>query len=99
MGFELLVLLLRGPHCPRYTWFGYAGGVSARKGVAVKPGQEIEKGSEATSANEQGTAAPQAQGDTQVDAETTVPPVQAAEKRKVQENTLASTQLQPNDSR
>jgi predicted MFS family arabinose efflux permease len=93
MGFELLVLLLRGPHCPRYTWFGYAGGVSAKKGIAVKPGQQIEKGSEATSANEQGTGTPQVQGDTlnQVDAETAVPPVQAAEKREVQENTLAST--------
>jgi hypothetical protein len=40
MGFELLVLLLRGPHCPRYTWFGYAGGISATKGVAAKPEQK-----------------------------------------------------------
>ncbi|VDB85383.1 unnamed protein product [Peniophora sp. CBMAI 1063] len=25
--FQLAVLLVRGPHVPRYTWFGYAGGL------------------------------------------------------------------------
>jgi hypothetical protein len=25
--------LLRGPHCKQYTWFGYEGGLEARKSV------------------------------------------------------------------
>ncbi|KAG6825945.1 hypothetical protein H0H92_001755 [Tricholoma furcatifolium] len=32
-GFQLIVLLLRGPHCQRFTWFGYEGGLEARKSV------------------------------------------------------------------
>ena len=32
-GFQLFVLLLRGPHCKQYTWFGYEGGLEARKSV------------------------------------------------------------------
>ena len=32
-GFQLFVLLLRGPHCERYTWFGYEGGLEPRKSV------------------------------------------------------------------
>ena len=27
------MFLLRGPHCPRYHWFGWAGGWEARKSV------------------------------------------------------------------
>ncbi|KAI0825557.1 MFS superfamily [Irpex lacteus] len=30
-GFCLLVILVRGPHCQRYTWFGYEGGYSVKK--------------------------------------------------------------------
>ncbi|EKM53480.1 uncharacterized protein PHACADRAFT_125251 [Phanerochaete carnosa HHB-10118-sp] len=30
-GFTLIVLLLRGPYCKRYTWFGYDGGRGLRK--------------------------------------------------------------------
>ncbi|KAJ3570703.1 hypothetical protein NP233_g4229 [Leucocoprinus birnbaumii] len=30
-GFMLFILLLRGPHCRRYTWFGYEGGLSVKK--------------------------------------------------------------------
>ncbi|KAF4621788.1 hypothetical protein D9613_012204 [Agrocybe pediades] len=30
-GFQIAVLLLRGPHCKRRTWFGYEGGWSLRK--------------------------------------------------------------------
>lgn len=29
--FSLLVLFVRGPHCRRYTWFGYEGGCNVRK--------------------------------------------------------------------
>ena len=32
-GFQLFLLLLRGPHCERYTWFGYEGGLEPRKSV------------------------------------------------------------------
>ncbi|KAG6847280.1 hypothetical protein H0H93_009096 [Arthromyces matolae] len=32
-GFQLVILLLRGPHCNRFTWFGYEGGWEARKSV------------------------------------------------------------------
>jgi len=31
--FQIGILLLRGPHCSRYTWFGYEGGTEARKTV------------------------------------------------------------------
>lgn len=31
--FLFVMLLLRGPHCQRYTWFGYEGGLEARKSV------------------------------------------------------------------
>ncbi|KDR77520.1 hypothetical protein GALMADRAFT_65752, partial [Galerina marginata CBS 339.88] len=30
-GFQLAMLLLRGPHCRRKTWFGYEGGLSISK--------------------------------------------------------------------
>ncbi|KIM43093.1 hypothetical protein M413DRAFT_443908 [Hebeloma cylindrosporum] len=36
MGFYawgIFLLLIRGPHCKRYTWFGYEGGFEARKKV------------------------------------------------------------------
>lgn len=35
-GFQILVLLLRGPHCPRTHWFGYEGGLGGRKDVALE---------------------------------------------------------------
>jgi hypothetical protein len=33
VAFELAMLLVRGPHCSRYTWFGYEGGIEPRKSV------------------------------------------------------------------
>ncbi|OSX57123.1 hypothetical protein POSPLADRAFT_1067899 [Postia placenta MAD-698-R-SB12] len=30
-GFMLFMILLRGPHVSRYTWFGYSGGIEIRK--------------------------------------------------------------------
>jgi len=30
-GFMVVMILLRGPHVSRYTWFGYQGGLEARK--------------------------------------------------------------------
>ncbi|OJA11052.1 hypothetical protein AZE42_07166, partial [Rhizopogon vesiculosus] len=35
-GFQILILLLRGPHCPRKRWFGYEGGLEARKWVVLE---------------------------------------------------------------
>lgn len=35
-GWQLFVLLIRGPHCKRYTWFGYEGGLEPRKSVVDK---------------------------------------------------------------
>ena len=32
-GFLFFMLLLRGPHCKRFTWIGYEGGLEARKSV------------------------------------------------------------------
>jgi hypothetical protein len=32
-GFQIALLLLRGPHCPRTHWFGWAGGFEARRSV------------------------------------------------------------------
>ncbi|KAF8839134.1 MFS general substrate transporter [Paxillus ammoniavirescens] len=42
-GFQLPILLLRGPHCPRTHWFGWAGGFGARKSV-VKSRQSEDGG-------------------------------------------------------
>lgn len=53
-GFCLFIMLIRGPHCSRYTWFGYEGGLRLRKvpaqpqsaGVPSSSGPEkdVEKG-------------------------------------------------------
>jgi hypothetical protein len=34
--FQIIVLLLRGPHCPRKRWFGYEGGLEARQRVVLE---------------------------------------------------------------
>lgn len=39
-GFQLLVLLARGPHCDRYTWFGWQGGMEMRKSKPKQSEQE-----------------------------------------------------------
>ena len=39
-GFCLLMILVRGPHCKRYTWFGYEGGYSVKKSAVHKEGQD-----------------------------------------------------------
>ena len=39
MGFYawgIFLLLIRGPHCRQYTWFGYEGGLEARKKVVAE---------------------------------------------------------------
>lgn len=39
-GFCLLVVLARGPHCSRYTWFGWQGGWATRKERPAPPRPE-----------------------------------------------------------
>lgn len=34
--FQILVLLLRGPHCSRRRWFGYEGGLEPRQRVVLE---------------------------------------------------------------
>ena len=41
---QLVVLLARGPHCNRYTWFGYEGGMEWRKSAVEGHTSDIEKG-------------------------------------------------------
>ncbi|KAG8996277.1 hypothetical protein FRB94_008426 [Tulasnella sp. JGI-2019a] len=45
-GFMLIVLLARGPHCPRYTWLGWEGGTRLTKDIPTVLLDE-EKGVEA----------------------------------------------------
>lgn len=55
-GWQLFILLLRGPHCQRYTWFGYEGGVERRKSVVdsrEKNQDIVEQGLEPSSPDEQ----------------------------------------------
>jgi hypothetical protein len=40
---QLFVLLLRGPHCERFTWIGYEGGFEYRKSVVVERRRKIEE--------------------------------------------------------
>ncbi|KAG6918502.1 hypothetical protein DXG01_013862 [Tephrocybe rancida] len=39
-GLQLLVLFVRGPHCRRFTWFGYEGGLEGRKSVLERRAAE-----------------------------------------------------------
>ena len=43
--FDLVILLVRGPHCSRYTWFGYEGGIEPRKSV-VEERKRLQSGAE-----------------------------------------------------
>lgn len=38
-GLTLIVMLVRGPHCARHTWFGYEGGLRMRKPLPENIGQ------------------------------------------------------------
>ncbi|KAK1219642.1 hypothetical protein PQX77_017632 [Marasmius sp. AFHP31] len=50
-GWSLFVLLLRGPHCRRYTWLGYEGGGEFRKSVVDARRKEEEERSENSTGN------------------------------------------------
>lgn len=34
-GFQIFILLLRGPHCKRRTWLGYQGGMTLSKNAVA----------------------------------------------------------------
>lgn len=40
-GWQMIILLLRGPHCQRYTWFGYQGGTEWRKDVVMEGARQV----------------------------------------------------------
>ncbi|KAG6879825.1 hypothetical protein C0992_011108 [Termitomyces sp. T32_za158] len=40
-GWQLFILLLRGPHCNRFTWFGYEGGLETRKSVVEARARDL----------------------------------------------------------
>lgn len=44
-GVQLLLLATRGPHCDRYTWFGYQGGLGWRKerGPTIESGSPVDE--------------------------------------------------------
>ncbi|EAU80906.2 membrane protein [Coprinopsis cinerea okayama7 len=42
MGLQIFLLLIRGPHCKRYTWFGHEGGLSWRKTQDAKERTSLE---------------------------------------------------------
>ncbi len=58
-GFTLFVLLMRGPHCPRYTWFGWKGGFELRKSRVVA----AEQAERDAAAEKQGGAGETADGE------------------------------------
>jgi hypothetical protein len=49
-GLQVVVLLVRGPHVERYTWFGYEGGLEARKSVVMAREKEKERANEKAAA-------------------------------------------------
>ncbi|KDR77512.1 hypothetical protein GALMADRAFT_65873 [Galerina marginata CBS 339.88] len=56
-GWIVFILLIRGPHCKRYTWFGYEGGLEARKKVVEerKRSEEEKEGGLASPSRENGS--------------------------------------------
>ena len=50
-GLQILFLLLRGPHCSRHTWFGYEGGIEARKSV-IDEKKRMKEGCSVTGGND-----------------------------------------------
>jgi hypothetical protein len=51
--FQLCVHLARGPHCERFTWVGYEGGLEARKKVVdERMRRKQEEGAVAVAAGE-----------------------------------------------
>ena len=60
IGWQMFILLLRGPHCQRFTWIGWQGGADMRKSKNTKPNPADEMGS-AGSPSDPEKAQPQAE--------------------------------------
>lgn len=45
---QLVLILIRGPHCERWTWIGYEGGLEARKSLVEERRRERESGEAVT---------------------------------------------------
>ncbi|KAJ6555005.1 major facilitator superfamily domain-containing protein [Mycena vulgaris] len=63
-GWILGVIMLRGPHCERFTWFGYEGGWEARKSVVdarkkAAEGKDVGAEEKEVGTGTGGTATPQ----------------------------------------
>jgi hypothetical protein len=53
------VIMLRGPHCARFTWFGFEGGWEARKSVVEARVKAAEGGADGKDMESGGTTTPQ----------------------------------------
>ncbi|TBU43678.1 major facilitator superfamily domain-containing protein [Dichomitus squalens] len=56
-GFTFFILFLRGPHCPRYTWFGWQGGFELRKSHVLARQQAEREAAAAATTEKQSAAA------------------------------------------
>ena len=83
-GFTLLILFLRGPHCPRYTWFGWQGGCELRKSRVVA---QQEAAQEPAAGEKDGAAGEMPAGDDEKcgEDEKGVPPVEVLERANDQD--------------
>lgn len=69
-GFQIVLLLVRGPHCRRYTWVGYEGGLGARKTVlssAAPTPPEVKVTSTAATVDEKTNMSPPSTEELKVD--------------------------------
>ena len=72
---QTVVLLSRGPHCDRYTWFGYEGGMEWRKSsVEGRASSDMEKGANQVGAEEASREAPKDENDKSMPVSSDRPP-------------------------
>ncbi|KAJ7611242.1 major facilitator superfamily domain-containing protein [Roridomyces roridus] len=83
----LAVIMLRGPHCERYTWFGYQGGWQARKRAV----EARKKRAEEDAAEKDGRGAQGSQGEGETGG-TTTPQVGDLEKGGVENENRGSSE-------
>ncbi|KAJ7663278.1 major facilitator superfamily domain-containing protein [Mycena polygramma] len=83
-GVQLLVLLLRGPHCRRYTWVGWEGGWGAKKGKRTDSRHmEVERTKTETKHTIQGPGVENAEHKEEENGGSHGPPVNGVEQRPV----------------
>ncbi|THH04665.1 hypothetical protein EW145_g5358 [Phellinidium pouzarii] len=52
---QIGILFLRGPHCKRYTWFGYEGGIGSRKEIVKEQKSQDKEAGVVEEKNEKST--------------------------------------------